>query len=74
LAMFALLCQASVQNCRVIVPNPSWPNIVGLPERSWRWALASLESGGLIRRDGKQIELVGALADAIPGRRVTAQT
>jgi hypothetical protein len=70
LTMFALLCQASVQNQRIIRPNPNWPAVLGLARRSWFWALASLEASGLIRRDGGRIELLGALAESMPRKRM----
>src|SRR6266404_4093436 len=57
LAMFGLLCQASVQNRRNITPHPDWPAVLRVPKRSWFRALASLESKGLIDRKDGQIEL-----------------
>jgi hypothetical protein len=70
LTIFALLCQASVQNLRIIKPHPAWPTVLGLAKRSWFWALASLETKRLIRRDAGRIELLGALAESIPGQRM----
>jgi hypothetical protein len=70
LTLFALLCQASVQNQRIIKPHPDWPAVLGLAKRSWFWALASLETKSLIRREAGRIELLGALAESIPGKRI----
>jgi hypothetical protein len=70
LVMFALLCQASMRNCQIIVPHPGWPDVLGISRRSWFWALASLETKGLICREAGGIELLGALAESIAGKRI----